>query len=161
MGWCAEDGWCKGGCAEGQCGCGFREDRRRKMRRGDTLQFSITVLLNPQTGEYGSAWPGESFPPNTAPVNLTGWRVIFTAKYELPDWDNMAVAQLDNEMIGGVVTPDTGGAVQVTMPAQATMCFADGATRLVYDVECIDPSGNVHTPETGKLVVHPDVTRAT
>src|SRR5271166_2382837 len=130
--WRDGDGWSDWGPPFPQgpeCGCGFRTERRRRMRRGDTLQFQVTVLQNVQTGEYGSAWPGEPFPPNCVAVNLTGWRVIFTAKYEFPDWDSQAVAQLDNQTLGGVIASGTGGLVQVTMGPLATVSFADGPTR--------------------------------
>jgi len=167
-----DDGWGIGGDEESSrsagcaacgcpCACGFRIFRKRPpIRRGDTLGFQIQALSNAQTGQYGAIWPGEPMPPNTAPVNLAGWRVIFTAKYEFPDWDNQAVWQLDNEMLGGVSTPGTGGGVSVSGPAINTTGFGDGPVRLVYDVQGIDSSGNVHTFETGSLPVLPDVTRA-
>jgi hypothetical protein len=161
MGW-DDDRWARArdeGWDEPDCGCGFRERRRRRMLRGDTLAFTVQVLVNPTTGEYGTVWPAEPQPYNTAPVNLTGWRVIFTAKYEVPDWDNQAVAQLDNETLGGVVATGVVGTTSVTMPPTATVGFADTATTLVYDLQGIDPSGNVHTFETGRLRVRADVTR--
>jgi hypothetical protein len=150
------EGWFRD---DGDCGCGFRERRLRRMRRGDTLAFTLTVLMNPTTGEYGAMWPGEQQPFNTTPVNLTGWRVIFTAKYETPDWDNQSVAQLDNQTLGGVTAAGTGGVVVVSMPPTATVGFADTTTTLVYDLQGIDASGNVHTFETGRLRVLADVTR--
>jgi hypothetical protein len=144
------------------CSCAFAAWRvRPPVRRGDTLSFSLQVFQNQQTGQYGTVWPGEVAPPNCVVVNLTGWRVIFTAKYEFPDWDSQAVWQLDNQSLTGVVTTGTNGSVAVTGPAQNTVGFADGPTRLVYDVEGIDPSANVRTFETGSIVVVPDVTRIT
>jgi hypothetical protein len=145
---------------DSDCGCGFKRDRRRKMRRGDTLQFNLQVFQNTFTLEYGTVWPGEAPPPNCVPVNLTGYRVWFTAKYEYPDWDNQSVAQLDNMALGGVTTPGTLGQVSVTMPSLATQGFADGPTRLVYDLQ-VELSGVVSTPEEGRLTVNPDVTRST
>jgi hypothetical protein len=134
--------------------------RRRDVRRGDTLSFQIQAIKNVQTGRYWSAWPGEALPPNSIPVSLSGWRVIFTAKFEVPDWDNQAVWQLDNQGLGGVTTPSPTGSIAVLGGALNTYGFADGPTRLAYDVEGIDPAGYTWTLETGGIVVLPDVTRA-
>jgi hypothetical protein len=146
---------------DSDCGCGFKPWRERRSRRGDTFQFTLQVLQNAQTLEYGSVWPGESPSPNYVPVNLTGWRVVFTAKYEFPDYDSEAVAQLDNLALGGVTATGTTGQVGVAVPALATAGFPDGPVKLVYDVKVIDPSNNPHTAEIGRWTVSPSVTRAT
>lgn len=142
------------------CG-GFKRGRRRKMRRGDTLQFNVQVYVNVQTLEYGTVWPLEPPPANCVVVDLTGYRVWFTAKYEFPDYDNQSAAQLDNMALGGVVlTAPTLGQVQVTVPSAATAQFPDGPVRLVYDIQA-ESAGLVRTPEWGRLTVSPDVTRST
>jgi hypothetical protein len=136
--------------------------RWRRVRRGDTLSFTVTAALFSTTSEYGTVWPGELYPPRTAPVSVLGWRVIFSAKHELPDWDNQCVWQLDNETLGGVTTPSSPtGQIQVVGPAINTTGFGDGVVRLVYDLEGIDGGGNVRTIESGVIVVLPDVTRLT
>lgn len=134
--------------------------RERSMRRGDTLPFTIQVVRNLRTGAFGAAWPGERFPRDCVAVDLTGWRVLVTAKYELPDWDSEAVFQLDNQLLGGVVAAGTEGIVQVTVPKGATVGFADGPTRLVYDVAGFDASAAEHTPEHGVLTVVPSALRS-
>lgn len=138
----------------------MRNKRARTMRRGDTLIFNDQAIINNINGEYGTVWPGEKTPPNTSPVNITGYTITFTAKYEYALYDNQAVAQLDNMSLGGVViTTAATGQFSVTMPNTATRTFADGPVSLVYDIQLVSGSGVVSTVEEGLLSVFPDVTR--
>jgi hypothetical protein len=147
-------------CACGSRGLGFRPRRRREVRRGDTLQFQVLVGQDSRTLAYGTVWSGERWPPNTAPSDLSAWtRIVFTAKRELPDWDNQSVWQLDDLSLGGVASTGTGGAVSVTGPAWNTTGLGDGPVGLVYDLKGVDAAGLVHTLESGEIVVLPDVTR--
>ena len=97
-----------------------------------------------------------------SPQNLTGWRVEFTAKYHFGDPDKQAVFSLNNASKGGIVlvNPPTVGKVAVTMPAIGTRAFPDGLVVLAWDLQCVDPSGNVRTVAAGPLGVFPNVTNS-
>lgn len=130
------------------------------MRRGDTLGFSCQAIRNVPIGKYGTLWSGvDRMPSDCVPVDLTGWRVIFTAKHELPDWDNQAVWQLDNQALGGVTTTGVLGIIQVVGSSMNTLGFGDGEVRLVYDLKGVDSSGNTWTFDVAGIRVLPSVTR--
>jgi len=123
----------------------------RESKRGDTLVFQVLVL--------------QPFPACNAPQNLTGWFLQFTAKYQYADQDNQAVAiSKTTGVFPNIITLPMGpatGIAQVSVGPLNTITLGDGLTRLVYDVQTIDPFGNVATVEEGKWIVRPDVTRAT
>jgi len=141
---------------------GVRRRLRLTMYRGDSKSFTRQVLFNALTDEYRTIAPSiEQIPNGFAALNLTGWRVWFTAKYHYPDPDSSAVMQLDNAALGGVVivTPATGILVATTPPI-ATRLFPDSEIALVCDLQGKDGSGLIRTFDSGILVVSPDVTSA-
>jgi hypothetical protein len=130
----------------------------RTMSRGDSFVFDVQVLRPP---------PGAPNAP-PIPVNITGWRMWFTAKYQVNDPDNTAVAQVTSDPTsvpagGGIVfTQPLQGSAEITMPPLATYTFPDGPVVLVYDVQVKtnDSTPRIFTVESGTLTVNPDVTRA-
>lgn len=143
MGW-AEDEWGE------ECRCDPSVVFRR-MKRGDTLQFQIQVY--------------QPAPASSAPQSLIGWFLQFTAKRWYADQDSQAIAVSKTTGVApNVITFPFGaqtGIVQVSVGPLNTITLQDGKVRLVYDVQAIDPVGNVTTVEEGRLLVTPDVTRAT
>lgn len=123
----------------------------RRSYRGDTLTFQLTVYQPP--------------PAQSAPQDLTGWFVQFTAKKQHADQDPQAVAvSKTSGTAPNVVTFPFGaprGILQVMVGPLNTITLGDGRVRLVYDVQIIDPAGNVTTVERGVWTVEPDVTRST
>jgi hypothetical protein len=123
----------------------------RWMYRGDTLLFQVQVYQPP--------------PASSAPQNLTGWFLACMVKKQFADTDALAVAVSKTTGVApNIITFPFGaaaGIIQVSIGPLNTITLGDGITRLVYDIQCIDPSGNVTTVERGRLNVRPDVTRAT
>lgn len=116
----------------------------RTMYRGDTF------VLDAQVKKDG------------VPVNITGWKVWFTAKRTYVEPDNVAVMRHDSDALGGVtITDAVNGKVRVVTSPNATAGFPDGPVKLVYDLQTKDLANNIFTVETGTLTVLPDVTRAT
>jgi len=139
-----------------RCECQPRP-KVREMFRGDTFVFDVQVLRVP---------PGSPRGTQPLPVNITGWYMWWTLKSHYGDPDNQAIAQStstpSSTPAGGGITftlPLVGKA-EITMASLATRQFPDGNTKLVYDVQVRDPSGNIFTVERGILVVSPDVTQA-
>jgi hypothetical protein len=118
----------------------------RKMFRGDTLAFQVQVFQSP--------------PFNTVPQNLTGWTLWFTVKFNTQDPDNIAVFQGTNltNPPGVTINNYAQGLATPSMPPVSTRGFPDGVTSLFYDVQAMDPSGNIYTVEAGTVDVLPDVT---
>ncbi len=133
----------------------------RAMTRGDTLTYLLQVLANPVTRAVLSQAQGLPFPPGFAPLDITGGKLWFTLKRTYADPDRAAVAQLSSPGGGIVLTSPASGKATVTVPALVTANFPDGLTRLLYDVQLLDASGNVTTTEGGAYDVSPDVTRTT
>ena len=123
----------------------------RFSARGDTLVFQIQVYQPP--------------PANTAPQNLTGWFLQFTAKYQTADQDNQAVAISKTTGVSpNIITFPFGittGIAQVSAGPLNTITLGDGKTRLVYDVVAIDPSGNKTQVERGRWTIRAGSTRTT
>jgi hypothetical protein len=133
----------------------------RPLLRGDTLVFIDSVVRDQVTGVLTAVPAGQQPPPGSVPVDIAGYTITFTAKYEFPDSDNRAVSQLDNLTLGGVVILTANpGKFSVTMPASATRGFADSPIVLLYDVQAQDPAGRVSTIDLGTITVSPDVTRS-
>lgn len=117
---------------------------KREMSRGDSQSFEVPVI-NPLT---------------EGPLNLTGAKIWFTAKYNYVDPDERAAIRL-NTVDGGVVITDAlRGLARIDIEPIHTRAFPDGIVRLVYDVQVKDASGFVTTIESGTLKVFPDVSRA-
>ena len=141
---------------------------KRPVRRGDTLQFTAQVFsASPAQGLYrpytaGIIPPYCGTPPaRTAPQNITGWTGYCTLKRHEQDADAAAVYQATSLVGGGMVYPSpASGVLQVTVPPSATYQMADGELSVYYDIQLIDPSGNVWTVEDGVFEVEADITRA-
>lgn len=129
----------------------------RHCFRGDTFVFDLTVRRIP---------PGS--PPGTpaAPIDITGWFMWWTVKRTYTDADLQAVSQATSTPTstpagGGIVfTLAQAGKAEITMGPLATRAFPDGTSRLVYDVQIMDPQGHPFTVERGYLLVEADVTNA-
>lgn len=127
------------------------EYQQREMFRGASFVFDVQVKRRP------IAAPLESDP---VPVDITGWKMWFTAKYYLSDPDLRAVTQ-QTEAGGGIVyTLPLIGMAEVTVPPLATRGFPDGPVALHYDVQVMDLIGNVFVVEAGTLTVYPHATSA-
>jgi hypothetical protein len=122
----------------------------RKMFRGDTLTFQIQIF--------------QPYPFQNSPQNLTGWFLQFTLKRWFPDQDPQALAVSKSTGVAPnvIVFPNglSAGLVQVSSGPSNTLTLGDGIVRGVYDIQGIDPSGNVTTLEIGRMRIMPDVTRA-
>lgn len=129
------------------------------MLRGDAATFSLQVMAEPAYNAPRDAVPG--------PQDLTGWYAVFTMKWQLPDPDTVAIAQVTSKPYsqpsGGSVTfPNiTAGWIEVQLPPAATTPFPDSAVDVVYDVKVFDPSNNPRTVEIGTYRVRPNVSRLT
>ena len=142
------------GCPPSACGCSPAPwpYQQLTMSRGDTFVRDIQVTAPP---------PGAPPGAQPVPVDITGWTLWFTAKYNLADVDAQAVAQLSTLTSGIVLTTPTAGKAEITMPPGATVNFADAPVSIYYDVQAKDLSGRIFTVERGVIVVTPDVTRTT
>lgn len=113
------------------------------MVRGDTQLFTVTCTQN------------------GVPVNLTGYRIWMTAKYNLSDLDSAALFQASTAAGSIALTSPALGIATVTLtPAMTNSISSSGAT-LVYDIQIEDPGNNVTTVTTGALTITPDVTQTT
>lgn len=148
-------------CGKSCCSCAGRygeEDDlvHRKTKRGDTFQFQVQIFGSPPVGS----------PPCTKgpPQNVAGWFMWCTLKNNYADPDNANIGQATT----GTSTPPTqivyiqplSGIVQITFSPLVTYALPDTPSRLRYDVQVQDPSGNIFTVEEGDVTVTPDVTRA-
>ncbi len=119
--------------------------------RGDSLIYQVQIYQPP--------------PAQFAPQNLTGWFFAATAKRNLADQDNQAVAvSKTTGTIPNIITYPNGasaGVIQVSFGPLNTITLGDSKVRLYYDIQGIDTSGNVTTVERGRWTVLPDVTRST
>ena len=122
-----------------------------RSKRGDTLAFQVQIY--------------RPYPFQNSPQDCTGWFVQFTAKRQYADQDAQAVATSKTTGTApNIITFPQGvttGLAQISVGPLNTITLGDGPTRLVYDVQVIDPVGNVTTVEEGIWTVRPDVTRAT
>lgn len=132
------------------------------MFRGDDAVLLRQVLVNPQTLQLVTIGPADPYPPGFASQIITGWYIVFTAKYQFPDPDNRAVWQGDTALLGGVtITFPVAGKYQITLPAAATRAFPDGPVVLVYDTKITStflPTPETVTIESGTLTVAPSAT---
>jgi hypothetical protein len=136
--------------------------------RGNTFLQNGQVFQEQVTGLYAVTWarPGlypqpPSRPGIWVPLNLTGYTLTMTAKYEVDDQDNQAVFQIDSASIGGVTVTNVAiGKFQAQAASTANATFADGLIRLIYDVRVKDPSARTFTGNAGYILVPPSVTRA-
>ena len=91
--------------------------------------------------------------PDGDPVDVSGYKVMFTAKADTGDADN--AAKISKTI---TVTDGTSGEVELVLSASDTDIDAG---IYVYDVQLVAPSGNVHTPLNGTMTVEDDVTKRT
>lgn len=136
-----------GGCGKSACStCEAKSPgTRREMFRGDSLIFTARI----QTSQG-------------AVFNLTGARILMTAKYSYSYADSEAVFQLSTDMGGGItVTSIPTGAIRVEVAPAKTYLMPDGKVDLVYDLKVIGADGVVTTVESGILTVKPSATRFT
>lgn len=114
-----------------------------KMTRGDSR-----TIITPLADAAGD------------PIDLTGCTVWFTAKALYTDADASATFQKSTADGITVVDEDTG-VIQVDIDPEDTEDLDGVRTRLVYDIQVKDATGKVSTPQSGKLIVYPDVTITT
>ena len=140
--------------------------KRRRAIRGDTLQFEVQVFLPvPSPGTAPAI-----VTPSYVPANITGWYMWATLKWQWPDVDTQAIAQVTSlprsTPTGGsiVFTLPLQGIALVTFPAFATtLSFPDSEVEVVYDVQVQDTTSPVPittTVERGVITYAPDVTRS-
>lgn len=126
------------------CGCGptVCDVGALSMSRGDTLIFQVDATDPALAG---------------APMSLTGWVVAVAIKRYLSDPDPFAVftARSTDASPAIVISDAALGQVQVTVPAIATIGFADGPVRLVWAMKGKSPSGAVRTLAEGTITVNP------
>jgi hypothetical protein len=113
-----------------------------KFIRQDTFTFDATVILDGN------------------PVDITGWSLVMTAKWDIRDADSAAVFQ---RTIGSgiAVTSAVNGEFTVTIASSNTSSLPLHRTVLPFDIQATDTSGNKYTILYGNLVVDPDVTSVT
>ena len=106
--------------------------------------------------------PPEVLTPAGAVQNITGYVIRFTAKNRLDDLDASAV--ISGSTIDGriTITDGPGGLAYVKIPGTATASLPT-FTGLWWDLQIAEPvaGGSVKTLDSGKLLIEPDVTRAT
>jgi hypothetical protein len=142
--------------------------RERVFRffRGDAIQLKGRVYSALQEpGRYVVGWYGPNGPtpppPGFAPANITGFFAWYTLKYETPDPDANAVAQVTTGTGNIVFVVPTTGDFTITVPASVTAPLPDGEVRLLDDFQLQDLSANIETASRGVTVIRADVTRAT
>lgn len=113
-----------------------------KFIRQDTFTFDATVILDGN------------------PVDITGWSLVMTAKWDIRDPDSAAVFQ---RTIGNgiTVTSAVDGEFTVTIASSNTSGLPLHRTVLPFDIQATDGSGNKYTILYGNLVIDPDVTSVT
>lgn len=117
------------------------DQRRWKVRRGDTLSWQLPVRLN------GS------------PYNTSGCKFWMTGKASIDDLDAAALFQISSDT--GEITQvgqSADGLMGVEVPATITVNFVPGTT-IQYDVQILTPLSQVYTLEIGEFEVEADVTR--
>lgn len=97
---------------------------------------------------------------NGNPKDITTAKLYFTVKRNMTEPDTEAVTQQSTTGGGVIKTVPLAGQGRATMPASATMVFADGPTVLEYDIKMIEADGTNTTCELGTITVNPSVTRA-
>jgi hypothetical protein len=120
------------------------------------------------TGRYAVVWARPGLYPQPPrgpgiwqPVNLAGYTLTMTVKNQVEDSDAQAIFQIDSASLGGITLLVAGiGTFKAQAPPLANATFADGVTRVVYDVRVKDPSANLFTADEGLIWVPPTVTRA-
>lgn len=118
-------------------------DFRQQVCRGDTVMFAATITR----------------PPGGPPVDLAGADLVCTGRRALDEPAADYVFRLDVGS-GITVTDPTAGLVLVRVPPEATAQLADWPS-LYVDLEVTEADGRVSTPLRGRLVLTPDVSRAT
>jgi hypothetical protein len=136
----------------------------RTVLRGDSLFFLDQVYQDVVTKELFTL-PVTNPPtpprPGSAPFNLTGCELWYTAKFYRPDPDLRAVWALNTAALGGVAIINALiGTFSVTGSPLATVGFPDGDVTLAFDIQIKDATGKVFTIEKGTQTVEADVTRA-
>jgi hypothetical protein len=110
-----------------------------RHRRGDDLTLDVALVNDDGT-----------------PADITGFGFTFTVKRSITDLDLDAVWQ--GSLGSGVAIVDAvAGTALVSAPANATAAWPIGT--LLWDLQVI-AGGEVHTIDSGKLIVLADVTRA-
>jgi len=94
------------------------------------------------------------------PIDLTGATVWFTAKEDFTDTDDAATFQKSTADGITVIDEDTG-VIQVDIEPEDTADLDGVRTRLFYDIQVKDAADRISTPQSGKIVVYPDVTITT
>lgn len=91
-----------------------------------------------------------------APQDLSGGRLLFTAKWDYKD--TSAVITRSSDPSDGILftSPTTGEWEMTILPAQ-TAGLPNVTLRLVYDLQFTDAAGAVSTVMRGPLVILPDV----
>lgn len=108
-----------------------------EMYRANTKRWGLTVTTN------GIA------------ENLTGGLLFFTAKSSPAAADNILQKSIGS---GITVTDALGGLATVKLDPADTVGLPDKPTKLSYDVEYQNASGEIYTIASGALTVFPDVT---
>lgn len=94
----------------------------------------------------------------TSAADITGKRVIMTAKWEYDDTDAEAVFQKTTGGGGIVVATATNGTATVTIDSTDTSDLPPSVVKLFWDVQVDDNPGAPVTVDRGILTVYPDVT---
>lgn len=109
------------------------------MVREDDYEFDATAILNGN------------------PVNLTGCDLKMTAKWNPYDSDVQAVFQIGIGS-GITITSATLGTFHVKIAHALTESLPIHTVYLPYDIQLVDPAGNIRTLTLGTLKVVPDIT---
>jgi isochorismate hydrolase len=111
------------------------------MTRGDLTKFRSTLSRN------------------SIPITTTPTQVWFTAKKKATDADDKAVFQ--KTWGDGIAWADQpNGVIEITLQPEDTSTLTRVKWVLEYDIQVLEPSGQLTTTERGKLTVNYDVTVA-
>ena len=117
---------------------------------------SPTIRLNAVIPQ-GATYKGFDFvyrDPNDTPIDLTGYtaRMHFREKHTDPDPPLYAATDGDDITLGGAA-----GTIVIVIPAATTAAWTFKTA--VYDLELVEPDGEVVRLVEGRITVTPEVTR--
>lgn len=112
------------------------------IRRGDSRVLAITDAVDAAGAAY--AWTDD--------------QIRFTVKRSLADSDAEAVFQKTRE--SGAIVPGAAGEATIRIDPADTAGLPDQAIVLEWDLQVTTAAGDVHTLDSGRITVDPEVTRS-
>lgn len=120
---------------------------------GEAIQYDITVE---QGANYTKAWT-YCEADGITPVDLTGWSARMSLREGYADDGNAVVLALTSSPAAGITITAASGLITIRMTATETQALT--SDKLRYDLELVDPSGQVDRLFEGRVILKREVTR--